>query len=374
MESKSRKETVSSQVESLVRIFQKMRTTTGTGIRYAANWIISKQGISIMGIVVLMSAGCVIPRHRAVVPETPQMMGQRITQHFPASLYRLAEGDTMEFLYLTVPHKTATPYKLAIKDSFDVEFAFHPELNRTLRIRPDGRISIPRKQDVMVAGMTPDQLSDMLKRTYADLLKDPEITVTVREFNAKLDELQKAVATAPYGQARVVSIRPDGNLSLPFIPDVRAVGLTVPDLTKEVNKQYSSIIADMQVSVLLKDVVGNLVFVDGEVNRPGVYNMRGPMTVQQAIAIAGGAKSSAEPRTVLLLSKGPDGSIIPRTVDLTRMNASMDYSLGRDDLVYLPRSTIARANIWVDQNIRGLLMFQGWSLGLSGQMGRQSSR
>jgi polysaccharide export outer membrane protein len=222
--------------------------------------------------------------------------------------------------------------------------------------------------------MTPDQLSDMLKRTYADLLKDPEITVTVREFNAKLDELQKAIATAPYGQARVVSIRPDGNLSLPFIPDVRAAGLTVPDLTKEVNKQYSSIIADMQVSILLKDVVGNLVFVDGEVNRPGVYNMRGPMTVQQAIALAGGAKSSAEPRTVLLLSKGPDGSIIPRTVDLTRMNASMDYSLGRDDLVYLPRSTIARANIWVDQNIRGLLMFQGWSLGLSGQMGRQSSR
>lgn len=324
--------------------------------------------------VAMLSTGCMIPRFRGVVPETPQMMGKRITQHFPASLYRLAEGDTMEFLYLTVPNKTNTPYKLAVKDSVDVEFAFHPELNRTVRVRPDGRISIPRKRDVMVAGMTADQTSDMLKRTYADLLKDPEITVTVREFNAKLDELQKAIATAPYGQARVVAVRPDGNISLPFIPDVRAAGLTLPDLTREVNKQYASIIADMQVSVLLKDVVGNLVFVDGEVNRAGVFNMRTPMTVQQAIAMAGGLKSTAEPRTVLLLSKGPDGSVIPRTVDLTRVNASTDYQIGRDDLVYVPRSTIARANIWVDQNIKGLLMFQGWSLGLSGAYGRQSTR
>ena len=74
-------------------------------------------------------------------------------------------------------------------------------MNRTVRVRPDGRISIPRKKDVSVAGMTPDQVSAMLKQVYSDLLKDPEITITVREFGAKLDELQKALATAPYGQA-----------------------------------------------------------------------------------------------------------------------------------------------------------------------------
>ncbi len=337
-------------------------------------WTASKRALTLVFIAALMAGGCVIPRHRAVVPDPPVPPGKRITQHFPTALYRLAEGDTMEFLYLTVPQKTATPYRLAVKDSVDVEFAFHPELNRTVRVRPDGRISIPRKKDVMVAGLTADQVSDMLKKTYADLLKDPEITVTVREFNAKLDELQKAIATAPYGQARVVAVRPDGNISLPYIPDVRAAGKTIPELTKEVNQQYSSIISDMQVSVLLKDVVGNLVFVDGEVNRPGVFNMRGPITVQQAIAMAGGMKVTAEPRTVLLLSKAPDGSISPRTVDLTKINTTSDYIVGRDDLVYVPKTVIARANIWVDQNIRGLLMFQGWSLGLSQQVGRQTSR
>jgi polysaccharide export outer membrane protein len=342
--------------------------------RSISMWVAAERALSVVCIVALLAGGCVIPRHRAVVPDPPVPPGSRITHHFPASLYRLAEGDTMEFLYLTVPHKTSTTYKLAVKDSVDVEFAFQPELNRTVRIRPDGRISIPRKRDVMVAGMTADQVSDMLKKTYSDLLKDPEITVTVREFNAKLDELQKAIATAPYGQARVIAIRPDGNISLPFIPDVRATGLTIPELTKEVNEKYAHIIADMQVSVLLKDVVGNLVFVDGEVNRAGVFNMKGPITVQQAIAMAGGLRNTAEPRTVLLLSKAPDGSVSPRTVDLTKINTTTDYLVGRDDLVYVPKTVIARANIWVDQNIRGLLMFQGWSLGLSNQIGRQTSR
>ena len=162
----------------------------------------------------------------------------RITNHFPTALYRLAEGDTLEVIYLTRPKETSAPYKLQVKDAIDLEFTYHPEMNRTVRVRPDGKISIPRKRDVSVAGMTPDQVSAMLRRAYSDLLKDPEITVTVREFGAKLDELQKAITTAPYGQARVVAIRPDGNISLPLITDMKAAGLTVPQLTEQTNRVY----------------------------------------------------------------------------------------------------------------------------------------
>ena len=168
-----------------------------------------------------------------------------------------------------------------MKDSIDVEFTYHPEMNRTVRIRPDGRISIPRKNDVAVAGKTPEQVGQALKEIYSDLLKDPEITITVREFGAKLDELQKALATAPYGQARLVTIRPDGRISVPMIPDVQAAGLTVPALTADLNKSYQQLISDMNITVLLRDVVGNLVFVDGQVAKPGVFTMKGPTTVQQ---------------------------------------------------------------------------------------------
>ncbi|MGB9618568.1 MAG: hypothetical protein ACPL7J_14705, partial [Desulfomonilaceae bacterium] len=67
-------------------------------------WAASKRALSLVFIAALMAGGCVIPRQRAVVPDPPVPPGKRITQHFPTALYRLAEGDTMEFLYLTVPN------------------------------------------------------------------------------------------------------------------------------------------------------------------------------------------------------------------------------------------------------------------------------
>jgi polysaccharide export outer membrane protein len=153
-----------------------------------------------------------------------------------------------------------------------------------------------------------------------------------------------------------------------------AGGLTVPELTQMVNREYARFIPDMRVSVVLQEVVGNLVFVDGEVARPGVFTTRGPTTVQHAIALAGGTTNTAEPRTVLVISRGPQGNMITRVTDLTRMSSSTDLLLNRNDLVYVPKTTIARANVWVEQNIKNLLMFTGWSLGVTSDLGRITTR
>ncbi|MBM4326202.1 MAG: hypothetical protein FJ118_03470 [Deltaproteobacteria bacterium] len=341
--------------------------------RSIANLTIFRHKIAVFATLLTIS-GCVIPVHRAVVNEVPPHVAQRVTEHFPTSLYRLAAGDILELLYLSIPTVTQKPYQLAIKDQLDIEFAFNPELNRTVRIRPDGQISIPRKKDVYVAGLTADQISEKLRKIYSDLLRDPEITVTVREFDAKLAEIQRAIATAPFGQAREIRIAPDGNIAIPLIPQVRAEGLTVPQLTQEVNRQYGGMIGDIKVSVLLREISGHLAFVDGMVSTPGVYPMRGRMTVQQAIALAGGMRPEAEPRTVLVISKAPNGKYITRLTDMTNLSSMTDYVLGSGDMVFVPRSLISRADVWVDQNIKQLLLFNGWSWGLSSDMGRVVAR
>lgn len=332
-----------------------------------AQWIIAV-------LVVAAAAGCVAPPQRVVVNETPPCIAQQVTEHFPTSLYRLATGDILEILYLTIPSVTQQPYRLSVRDQIDIEFTFHPEMNRTVRVRPDGKVSIPRKKDVYVANLTADEVKKKLTEIYSDLLKQPDITITVREFNAKLAEVQRAIATAPYGQARLITIRPDGHISLPLIPDLRAEGRTVRDLTQDVNQRYKNLIGDINVSVLLREVIGNLVFVDGEVNTPGVHNVKGPVTLQQAIALAGGMKDTCEPRTVLVVSRAPDGKFIARTADLTALSSTSDYFLTRGDLVYVPKSRIARANVWVDQNISKLLLFTGWNLGINADYGRVTTR
>lgn len=323
-----------------------------------------------LGVVLLIMGGCVVPRHRGVVNEVPLPPQNCVTKHFPSHLYSVAEGDVLELLYLTRPGISKSMYRVQVKDALDIEFDFHPELNRTVRVRPDGRISIPRKNDVKVGGMTPDSISALLKRTYSDTFKDPRVSVSVREFNTKLDELQRALSTAPHGQARLVTVRPDGFISLPLLNEVRAVGRTVPDLGRIVNSRYAKILPEVHVSVLLREIVGNVVFVDGEVARPGVFSTKGPVTVQHAIALAGGTRDTAEPRTVLVVSKDPSGRFMARTTDLTSLTSGTDYVLNRNDLVYIPKSKIARADVWVDQNIRRLLLFTGWSVGINADLGR----
>lgn len=322
----------------------------------------------------LMLAGCVIPRHRAVVNETPAPMANHVTQYFPTSLYRLAAGDVLEILFLSIPGTTKTPYRLQPKDTIDIEFAFHPEMNRTVKVRPDGRVSIPRKKDAAVGGKTADEVKQELTSIYSDLLREPEITVTVREFNTKMEEMERAMSQPLNGQGRLVTILPDGQISLPLVQDMRAEGLTVPEVSHLANEQYRRVFPEMKISVSLREIFGNVVFVDGEVSKPGVYTTKNRVTVQQAIALAGGTKETAEPRTVLVVSKGPDGRFISRTTDLTKLTSVTDYMLQPKDLVYVPMSTIARADVWVDQNIKKLLLFTGWSLGVTADLGRTTAR
>ncbi len=83
--------------------------------------------------------GCMIPHFRGVVHEPVPVFGSHVTSFFPVSLYRLASGDVLEFLYLTTPGVTATPYRLQPKDLIDVEFNFHPEMNARFGSDPTGR-------------------------------------------------------------------------------------------------------------------------------------------------------------------------------------------------------------------------------------------
>lgn len=118
------------------------------------------------------------------------------------------------------------------KNTIEVEFAFHPEMNRTVRVRTDGRIGIPRKNDISVAGNIAEEVKKDLTSVYADLLRDAEITVTIRQFNTKMEELLRAMSQPTDGQAKLVTILPDGQISLPLVQDMGAEGLTVPEVAQ----------------------------------------------------------------------------------------------------------------------------------------------
>ena len=79
----------------------------------------------------------------------------------------------------------AGEYRLQPGDELDIRFYYNPELNNSVIVRPDGRISLPLADEVEAAGMTPAALSQKLRAAYAQSLRRPDVTVIVRSFNAQ---------------------------------------------------------------------------------------------------------------------------------------------------------------------------------------------
>jgi protein involved in polysaccharide export with SLBB domain len=76
-------------------------------------------------------------------------------------------------------------YRLQPGDELDIRFYYNPELNTSVLIRPDGRISLPLANEVQAAGLTPAGLSQRLRTSYEKELRRPELTVIVRSFNSQ---------------------------------------------------------------------------------------------------------------------------------------------------------------------------------------------
>ena len=73
-------------------------------------------------------------------------------------------------------------YRLSAGDLIEIKFMLNPELNESVRIRPDGRISMPLVGEMLVARTTIAELSTRLATAYEEILRTPSVTIQVREF------------------------------------------------------------------------------------------------------------------------------------------------------------------------------------------------
>lgn len=101
-------------------------------------------------------------------------------------------------------------------------------------------------------------------------------------------------------------IRPDGKISYPLIGEIQAAGRTVKELREEISKRLEKFVTDAQVTVLLLKAQHYKIYVVGKVNKPGEYVAGRPVTVMQALAMAGGLTPFAAPGRIVILRKSGD--------------------------------------------------------------------
>jgi polysaccharide export outer membrane protein len=81
-----------------------------------------------------------------------------------------------------VPSAPSSRYHLGKGDVIELNFPFTPEFNQTVTVQPDGFVTLQVLGDVNVAGLSTHELKTMLERQYSVALKDPVITVILKEF------------------------------------------------------------------------------------------------------------------------------------------------------------------------------------------------
>jgi polysaccharide export outer membrane protein len=100
-----------------------------------------------------------------------------------------------------------------------------------------------------------------------------------------------------------VLVRPDGGLSFPLAGDQMAAGHTVEELRQAIDAKIRKYIPDPVVTVAVKLIGGNRIYVVGKVNRPGEYPFSRPVDVMQSLSLAGGATPFAGLNDIRILRR-----------------------------------------------------------------------
>jgi polysaccharide export outer membrane protein len=148
-----------------------------------------------------------------------------------------------------------------------------------------------------------------------------------------------------------VAVQPDGYVTLRGVGDLKVAGQTVPELTQTLRGAYSKILNDPLISVVLKEFEKPYFVADGQVAKPGKYEMHGEMTLTQAVAIAGGFQSSAKHSQVLLFRRVDDQWTEAKLIDVKKMqkngNLSEDPFLHSGDMVFVPKNVMSKIDRFI---------------------------
>jgi len=215
-------------------------------------------------------------------------------------------------------------YVVGEGDSLDISVWGVKELNFTVKVRPDGKITVPGLGDVTAAGFTPAGLQESLSLKLKELVKNPIVTVTVREFtNNKVYIFGGGVASGVYDLNRrttllqlLCSIGGAGGGEGKIAGDVGAADYKQAYILrngKKVKENFYKLFVNGDISDDVAIETGDAIFIPrfpdknvyvvGAVNTPRVIAYRDGMTVLEAILEAGGFTKFASQNSTSVMRK-----------------------------------------------------------------------
>ena len=268
-------------------------------------------------------------------------------------------------------------YRIGPGDVLAIEVAGEPDLKRKVKVLEQGTIQLPYiDHDLKVGGLTEHQVNELLRREFTSILKEPQVTVFIEEYRARMASIAGAVnqpkqipLTREIRLYDLISLA--GGLTDKAGNVIQLIHTKPADSIEVIN--LNDIFRKPELNRALQDgdfinVPEAGVFYDsGNVNRPGAFPMKETTRISQAIALAGGVLQDSKKKEVLLVrSEGPDQTnTTKQVVNLYEVekDPSKDIVLKPYDVVLVPESTRAKQTRTLIQTFAGgLASALGWGI------------
>jgi polysaccharide export outer membrane protein len=246
-------------------------------------------------------------------------------------------------------------YVIGIDDLLHIIVWDNKELEQDVTVRPDGKISFPLAGELQASGLTVPQLSSTLTERLSKSVKNPNVSVMVKEirsfrvyFVGKVSKpgVYPIKAGTPFLQALTLAGGPADNADLPAayiirkdqkIPiDLRRL-IQEGDLSKNVqlHTEDTVVIPEISIGTNPQELLERRIYLLGKVTKPGVYSIKGEVPVLHAVFLAGGIADGADTSAAFIVR---DGAKIP--VDLWRLmqkgDVSQNVMVRPEDTLVLP--------------------------------------
>lgn len=249
----------------------------------------------------------------------------------------------------TPPTAAGKDYIIGPEDVIDVQVWGSSDLNQTVFVRPDGRLSLPLVGEIAVAGKTVQQLQDHLLAVYEKTVKGAVVTVIVREIKSR-----PVYFIGGFAKPGVMQLTGD----LTLLQAISLVGGVSPEADGEKGfllRRDQKIPIDFNRLAQRGDLSQNpklepgdsvvvpladAVYVNGEVKKPGPVKYAGDLTLLKALTQAGGLTPLAAASRVDIIRGGTEKKDRIR-VDVDRImrspNGNEDVRLRPNDMITVPQ-------------------------------------
>lgn len=289
----------------------------------------------------------------------------------------LSRARTVGTATAEVPANVAANYLIGPGDVLLIEVAGEPDLKHKVKVAEQGTILLRHiSHPIQVAGLTEHQVAERLNKEFLVILKEPQVTVFIEEYNA----LSATITGAVKEPKRVALTR-----ELRLYDLIGLAGGTTDkagDIVQLVHTRGTESLETIDLRDLFRkpelnrvirdgDIINvpetGVIYVSGNVKKPGAFPLKENITLTQAIALAGGPDQDSKRKEVRLWrANGPNQTDkIEQIVNLDEIekNASKDILLRPYDIVLVPEATGKKqARTLIQAFTGGIASALGWGI------------